>query len=107
MNVHFSQIGLYDWSLIVAAFLIVLIAIARINDIKPSQNSKRWWARRFGLLMVFVAMTMFIASYFTETAPFYDLTRRFLLIYGLLISWITTPGQPPFWKYISRHDPVE
>lgn len=107
MIVNFHSIGLYDWSLILAALLILMIALARINDIKPSQNSKRWWSRRIGLLMVFVSMVMFIAAYFTITAPYWDATRRILMLYGFLISWVTTPGQPPFWKYISRNDAKE
>ena len=107
MIVNFHSVGLYDWLLMLAAFVILLIAVARINDIKPSQNSKRWWARRVGLLMVFVSMTMFIAAYFTVTAPYWEPTRRALMFYGFMISWITTPGQPPFWKYISKNDAKE
>lgn len=107
MIINFHSIGLYDWLMMFAALVILLIALARINDIKPSQNSKRWWARRIGLLMVFVSMTMFIAAYFTVTAPYWEPTRRILMFYGFMISWITTPGQPPFWKYISKNDAKE
>ena len=107
MIVNFHSVGLYDWLLMLAAFVILLIAVARINDIKPSQNSKRWWARRIGLLMVFVSMTMFIAAYFTVTAPYWDSTRRFIMLFGWMLTWITTPDQPPFWKYISKNDAKE
>lgn len=107
MIVNFHSIGWYDWSLMAACLVILMIALARINDIKPSQSSKRWWARRIGLLMVFGSMVMFIAAYFTVTAPYWDGTRKFLMLYGLMLTWITTPGQPPFWKYISRNDEKE
>ena len=107
MIINFHSIGLYDWFMMFAALVILLVALARINDIKPSQNSKRWWARRIGLLMVFVSMTMFIAAYFTVTAPYWEPTRRALMFYGFMISWITTPGQPPFWKYILKNDAKE
>lgn len=107
MIINFHSIGLYDWFMMFAALVILLVALARINDIKPSQNSKRWWSRRIGLLMVFVSMTMFIAAYFTVTAPYWEQTRRALMFYGFMISWITTPGQPPFWKYISKNDAKE
>ena len=107
MIVNFHSVGLYDWLLMLAAFVILLIAVARINDIKPSQNSKRWWARRIGLLMVFVSMTMFITAYFTVTAPYWDPTRRFIMLFGWMLTWITTPDQPPFWKYISKTDAKE
>lgn len=107
MIINFHAIGLYDWLLMLAALVILMIALARINDIKASQNSKRWWARRIGLLMVFVSMVMFIAAYFTVTAPYWNATMKFLMFYGFLTSWVTTPGQPPFWKYISRDDAKE
>jgi len=102
--IKFHSIGFYDWAIIFAASVIVLIAVARINDIKCSQNSKRWWARRIGLLMVFTSMTMLIAGYFTIVDPNWHELQRGLMIFGFMISWVTTPHQPPFWKYISARD---
>lgn len=104
MIVSFHSIGFYDWVIIFAAFVIVLIALARLNDIKSSQNSKRWWARRIGLLMVFASMTMLIAGYFTIVDPIWHELKHGLMIFGFMISWVTTPNQPPFWKYISAMD---
>ena len=105
MIVSFHGIGIYDCLLIFSALVILCIAIARLNDIKRTQNSKRWYLRRIGLLMILAAMTMFIASYFTVTAPYWDPTRKLLMMWGFMVTWITTPQQPPFWKYISRNDP--
>lgn len=107
MIVSFHSITLYDWSIMMAAMVIILIAVARLNDISKDQNSKRWWARRVGLLMVFASMTMLIGGYFTVVDPIWHELKRGLMIFGFMISWVTTPNQPPFWKYISRHDHKE
>ena len=107
MIVNFNTIGLYDWSLILGALLIICMAVARLNDIKRTQVSKRWWFRRVGLLMVFVSMVMFVAAYFTLAAEYWDATCRFLGVWGFALTWVTTPYQAPFWKYISRNDPKE
>lgn len=104
MLISSQQIGLYEISIIVAAAIIMLISVARLNDIDREKNEKRWWFRRLGLLMVFVSMVMTIAAYFTITAPYWDMIRKILFIWGIAISWITTPNQPPFWKYIARND---
>lgn len=100
--------NLFDLSLIVAAFLLLVTALARLNDIKRSENSKRWWVRRMGLLMVFTSMVMFIAAYFTKFAPYWDEIRQFLTLWGVLLTWMTTPpskGMPPWHKLITRYDP--
>lgn len=97
--------NLYDVACILAAFLILVTALARLNDIKRSQNAKRWWVRRVGLLMVFVAMAMFIAGFFTTYAAYWSQIRQLFTLWGVLLTWMTTPGMPPWHKYISRHDP--
>lgn len=96
--------NVYDIACVIAAALILATALARLNDIKKSQKSKRWWVRRIGLAMVSVSMTMFIASYFTVASPYWDTTHRLMGLYGFLFTWMTTPGMPPWWKYISRND---
>lgn len=96
--------NLFDVLCIIAAFLILITALARLNDIKRTQSGKRWWSRRLGLLFVTVSMVMFIASYFTVEAPYWSQIRQLLGLWGFAITWITTPGMPPWWKWISRYD---
>lgn len=107
MVISFHSIGLYDVVVIFAAAMISLIALARINDIDRDKTGKRWWMRRIGLLMVLASMVMTVSAYFTLTAPYWDAIRKMLFYLGVLISWMTTPNQPPFWKYISRNDSQE
>lgn len=97
--------NLFDLMCVVAALIILVTAFARLNDIKREQKSKRWWVRRVGLLMVIVSMVMLIASYFTISAPYWSQSVRFTGLWGLALSWLTTPGMPPWWKYISKYDP--
>jgi uncharacterized membrane protein YdjX (TVP38/TMEM64 family) len=99
--------SLYQLLCVIPAFLILITALARLNDIKRSQNSKRWWVRRLGLLGVFVSMTMFIAGFFFTFAPYWKQVIALAGLWGVLLTWMTTPGMPPWWKYIARNDPPE
>lgn len=96
---------LYELLCVIPAFLILVTALARLNDIKKSQNSKRWWVRRLGLLMVFVSMTMFIGGFFFVFAPYWKQVVALSGLWGVLLTWATTPGMPPWHKYIARNDP--
>lgn len=97
--------NLIDILIVIAAFVILITALARLNDIKRSQNSKRWWVRRIGLLFVSVSMVMMIASYFTVATPYWNQVMRILGLWGFALTWVTTPGMPPWWRWISRYDP--
>lgn len=97
--------NLFDILCIIAAIVIFVTAIARLNDVKRSQNSKRWWVRRVGLLLVSVSMVMLIAAYFTVGTPYWNQVMRLTGLWGFALTWLTTPGMPPWWKYISKYDP--
>lgn len=92
--------------LIIAAMIVMFgIAAARLNDIKKNQKAARWWFRRMGLLMTMVGTGGRVMAYITLFAPhWYDVTSL-LIFWGVALTWITTPNQPPLWKYISRNDP--
>lgn len=97
--------NLFDLACILAAVIIFITAIARLNDVKREQSSKRWWVRRLGLLLVSVSMVMLMASYFTVATPYWNQIMRLTGLWGFCLTWVTTPGMPPWWKYISRYDP--
>ncbi|QKW95606.1 hypothetical protein AXL3_25 [Stenotrophomonas phage vB_SmaS-AXL_3] len=97
--------NLFDILIVIAAFVILITALARLNDIKRSQKSKRWWVRRVGLLFVSVSMVMMIMSYFTVATPYWNQVMRILGLWGFALTWVTTPGMPPWWRWISRYDP--
>ena len=96
--------NIYDLLIVVAAIIILVTAVARINDIKKEQKSKRWWARRIGLFLVSVAMIMVVASYFFTQGPHWFQIARLFTLWGVALTWLTTPGLPPWWRYISRYD---
>lgn len=95
---------LYQLLCVIPAFLILVTALARLNDIKIVQRSKRWIVRRCGLLMVFVSMTIFVAAHFFTFAPYWWQIMTFTGLWGVCLTWMTTPGMPPWWKYIARND---
>lgn len=96
--------NMFDILCIIAALIVLITAVARLNDIKREQNTKRWWVRRMGLLLVSVSMTMHIASYFTVASEHWYDILRITGLWGFALTWITTPGMPPWWKWISRYD---
>lgn len=97
--------NLFDMLIVIAATLILITAFARLNDIRRTQTGKRWWVRRVGLLLVSVSMVMMIASYFTVATPYWNQVMRLTGLWGFALTWLTTPGMPPWWKYISKYDP--
>jgi len=98
-------VNLFDVMCVIPAVILFITAIARLNDVKRQQSSKRWWVRRFGLLLVSVSMVMLVASYFTVGTPYWNQIMRLTGIWGFALTWLTTPGMPPWWKYISKYDP--
>lgn len=97
--------NLFDLFYILPAIIITIIALARLNDIDRSRKSKRWWVRRIGLALVVSGMAMLIGSYFTVASPNWINIMRLCIVWGFCLSWMTTPNQPPLWKFISRYDP--
>lgn len=100
--IAFAASGLLQWLVApgaltyVAGFpaliLILLTALARVNDIKDHQTSLRWQARR--TFLVFAAGG---AVYMLATVPTWGMV---LLYWGVAGTWLTTPGQPPWHQYL-------
>ena len=101
--IHHSALSLFDVSSILAAIIILVTAVARLNDIKSAQKSVTWWVRRAGLLMLVVAMAMVIAAHFMVPVPYWYQTMWLCFIWGLALTWLTTPGMPPWHKYVFRN----
>lgn len=100
--------NLYELLCVTAAMLIIVMSLARLNDIGRDKKAMRWWFRRIGLLMSFTGMVLFVGSHFLTFAPYWRQIMAVLSLWGWAIVGITTPGQQPFWKYISRNDaPLE
>ena len=101
-----NSLGYSMWSYIVAlpALAIILItAIARVNDISKELQSKRWQARRVGLAVSAGASAALLAA---PLAGAYMSCGTAALIWGFALTWLTTPGMPPWWRWISGRDEV-
>lgn len=99
--------SLFELFCVIPAFLILVTALARLNDIKKTQTQKRWWIRRVGLLLVFVGMVLFIGGFFFTYATGWRQIMALCSLWGVLLTWMTTPGMPPWHKYIARNDAVD
>jgi len=87
-----------------AAAVVLVTALARLNDIKKSQATAFWWVRRTGLGLVSVAMIMIIAAPFSDSTPHWSDIVRLLALWGIAMTWVTTPGMPPWWRFVSRYE---
>lgn len=79
--------------------VILLTAIARVNDIGVECMSWRWDVRRIGMVMAGAGAVMVIGAPFTAdgwVVPW----RAVVLAWGVAFAWFTTPGQEPWEEYI-------
>lgn len=88
---------------LVAAVMLGAIgatALARLNDIRQEQTQTRWQMRRLGLMMVFAACLWNIIAPLSGHAEMPN-WKDVMLYCGFTLTWVTTPGMPPWWRYIS------
>lgn len=86
-----------------ALAVILITAVARVNDIQPDKTSKRWQFRRAGLTIAAAAAAAMLL------APLYGAQigwSTVALIWGFALTWLTTPEMPPWWRWISGRDEV-
>lgn len=82
---------------------IAATALARVNDIGQGKNSKRWQARRVGLTMAGIGALALCATPIMGLdgpPPWKDV----IFEWGIMLTWLTTPHMPPWWRWISRKD---
>lgn len=80
--------------------VLLLTAIARVNDIGPENMGWIWQVRRLGLVLAGSGAVMYMFSPWTQIgghAPW----RAVALAYGVALAWLTTPVLPPWWAYIT------
>jgi hypothetical protein len=83
-----------------ALAILAVTALARVNDISSERTTWIWQLRRVGLSFVGVAAVSLAFSPWSAAQEF-PAWREMLLIWGFALTWISTPGMPPFWKYVS------
>ena len=102
--VEFIPIGLATKAVSLTALVVIgLTALARVNDIERTKISKRWHVRRIGLTMAGIgAIALGAAQLFgPASAPEWG---NVIFHVGIMFTWLTTPNQPPWWKWISHND---
>ena len=78
--------------------IIAITALARVNDIGAERTSLEWQARRtFLSLAGTCAVAYGVAPFWGDVFPSW---LSVAMTWGLAGSWLTTPGMPPWDKYI-------
>lgn len=91
--------GPLTWALAIPADLVIaLTALARLNDMES--NGFRWQIRRIGFLLAGVAAVGYIFLQL-EGKPQFPPWKSVMLQWGVALAWLTTPGMPPWHRYIS------
>lgn len=81
-----------------ALAIIAITALARVNDIVAERTSLEWQARRtFLSLAGTCAVAYGVAPFWGDVFPSW---LSVAMTWGLAGSWLTTPGMPPWAKYI-------
>lgn len=91
---------LLNFASLICVIVLLLTAIARLNDISRTQMSMTWQFRRLGMTLSGVG-SLGTAVLIMEGRYGPRLWETLLLV-GITLSWITTPNHPPWWKYITR-----
>ena len=93
--------GWVTWAAVMPACLVTVItALARANDIKPEQSAWHWQVRKTSLVLVGTAATA-IACMPVLGSGHFPSWITVAMVNGLAGTWLTTPGLPPWWKYIT------
>lgn len=84
----------------IPAMVIGITALARVNDLSHNHTSTRWQVRRMGLIFAGVASVIYLLGGIAISAKPVE-WREVLFLYGIALTWLTTPDQPPWWQYIT------
>lgn len=104
LGVHYASTELpRDWRAWAVSLpplsVIVITALARADDIKGTDF--RCFVRRIGFILAGAgALSLAVAPVLGYTNSFPS-WRAVTLYWGFALTWLTTPGMPPWWKYVS------
>lgn len=88
----------------VPLLILAVTAMVRVNDIGWSPSlAWHWHVRKLGLVMVGAAAAGFLLSplWIVRTSFAFHLCGA-VMLWGFALAWLTTPGMPPWWKYITK-----
>jgi hypothetical protein len=86
-------------AIVPAALVCALTALARTNDIGVECLGTRWHVRRVGLILAGAGAVMLLATPFTSMT--FPTWRAVIFVWGIALTWITTPNMPPWHDYIT------
>lgn len=79
---------------LVSLSMVIVTALARVNDI-AKETGWNWSLRRLALIATGASAVGILLS---NSPPTWENT---MLHMGIALTWFTTPGMPPWWKYIA------
>lgn len=93
--------GWGSWLATAPALVILLItALARLDDIGLDKMTAVWQARRIGLVLTGIGCVYLLMAPFSDQ-PMFPTWIGSMLSWGVALTWISTPSMPPWWKYIT------
>jgi hypothetical protein len=84
----------------IALLIVMVTSLVRANLIGHELTHKRWHVRRFGLVLVGLASVWLLLAPFGMVMDF-PTWKEVLLRWGFALSWLTTPGMPPWWRLMT------
>lgn len=85
--------------------ILAITALVRANDIGRQRKGWNWVVRKIGLVLVGAASIAFLLEpIWIWNSPWIYRLGFFSLVFGMALTWLTTPGMPPWWKYVSGFD---
>jgi hypothetical protein len=94
--------SVFYWCLVPALIVLSVTALVRANDIPWKRKEWYWHLRRLAMVIIGGASAAWLFE------PFWPLHNIWVyrgltlaIAWSFAITWITTPGLPPWWKYIT------
>jgi uncharacterized membrane protein len=88
------------WLIAPPCSIILLTAIARVNDMSAEARSWKWHLRKLGFILSGTAAVAYLTIPFTVAAH-WPAWSSVMLAWGVATAWLTTPNMIPWWRYIS------
>lgn len=85
---------------------VVITALARVNDIGSDRTAWSWQLRRIALTATGATAVAYMYAPFGANTM-YPTWLAGLAWWGFFLTWFTTPGMPPWHKYVFGEMEIE
>lgn len=93
--------GVISYALTIPPCLILIVtALARVNDLSLDMSSAAWNLRRGGLILVALYAVSKLTGPWLGVGDDWPTWRSVIGLWGFAMVWLTSPHQPPWGKYI-------